>query len=139
MPPPFFSTELPVMVQHINYGGHLGNDAVLSLVHEARIRALASLGYSEQNIEGAGVLMTEAYVRYLSEAYLGESLRFEVGVALSGHCQCTFCFSISASGRKVAEATTRLAFYDGGRRRVTKTPAGFRACVASLAEKPALA
>ena len=39
-----FSTELEVQVGHINYGGHLGNDSMLSLVHEARVRYLRHLG-----------------------------------------------------------------------------------------------
>ena len=35
-----FSTEIPIRISDINYGGHLGNDAVLSIVHEARIQFL---------------------------------------------------------------------------------------------------
>ena len=35
-----FSTELPVRISDINYGGHLGNDAVLALAQEARVRFL---------------------------------------------------------------------------------------------------
>ena len=49
LPPRFaFTTEIPVYVGHINYGGHLDNAAMLSLVSEARIRFLASLGYTER-------------------------------------------------------------------------------------------
>jgi len=33
-----FTTEIPLRVSDINYGGHLGNDAVLSLAQEARMR-----------------------------------------------------------------------------------------------------
>ena len=35
-----FATELEVRVGDVNYGGHLGNDALLGLLHEARIRFL---------------------------------------------------------------------------------------------------
>ena len=33
-----FHTEVAVRIGDINYGGHLGNDAVLSLAHEARLQ-----------------------------------------------------------------------------------------------------
>jgi acyl-CoA thioester hydrolase len=31
-----FRTELSVWITDVNYAGHLANDAVLSLIHEAR-------------------------------------------------------------------------------------------------------
>ncbi|NDG84238.1 MAG: thioesterase, partial [Proteobacteria bacterium] len=47
-----FSTELSLRITDINYGGHLGNDAVLGLVHEARVRFLKHHGFSETEIGG---------------------------------------------------------------------------------------
>ena len=32
-----FSTEIKLRISDINYGGHMGNDAVLTIVHEARL------------------------------------------------------------------------------------------------------
>ena len=37
-----FSCEMVVRTTDLNYGGHLGNDRLLSLVHEARVAFLAS-------------------------------------------------------------------------------------------------
>ena len=31
-----FSTNIAVRITDINYGGHVGNDSFLSLIHEAR-------------------------------------------------------------------------------------------------------
>ena len=39
-----FSTEIALRIGDINYGGHLGNDAVLALVHEARVQLFVSQG-----------------------------------------------------------------------------------------------
>ena len=39
-----FTAELCVRVDDINYGGHLSNDAVLRLAHEARLLWLDSFG-----------------------------------------------------------------------------------------------
>ena len=35
-----FRTEIPVRITDLNYGGHLGNDALLGLLHEARVHFL---------------------------------------------------------------------------------------------------
>ena len=58
MPEQFpFSTQLPVRITDINYGGHGGNDAILGMIHERRMQYLRSLGYSEMEFEGVGMIM----------------------------------------------------------------------------------
>ncbi|MBN3859337.1 esterase [Neisseriaceae bacterium PsAf] len=69
-----FRTQIPVMIGDINYGNHLSNDAVLRLAHEARIRFLKSLNYNEGNIEGYGLILADAEIRYVSQAFHGELL-----------------------------------------------------------------
>lgn len=59
-----FTTDLNVRIGDINYGGHLGNDAMLSLIHEARVQFLKRLRYAEHNIEGVGIIMADAVVVY---------------------------------------------------------------------------
>ncbi len=63
-----FSTEIPIRISDINYGGHLSNDAVLSMIHEARIRFLNHYHYSELDVEGLGIIMTDSAVIYKSDA-----------------------------------------------------------------------
>ena len=59
-----YETEIPIRISDVNYGGHLGNDAVLSLAHEARVRFLALRGFSEKDVEGVGIMMVDAAVVY---------------------------------------------------------------------------
>ena len=33
-----FRTNIPIRIQDLNYGNHVGNDAILSIMHEARLR-----------------------------------------------------------------------------------------------------
>ena len=47
-----FKTEISIRITDINYGGHLGNDSLLSIIHEARVRFLKHLDYSESDVEG---------------------------------------------------------------------------------------
>ena len=58
LPPAFyFSTDIMVRITDINYGGHVGNDTILSLIHEARMQFLNSLSYTEMNCGEIALIM----------------------------------------------------------------------------------
>ena len=69
-----FTTEIPVRISDINYGGHVGNDTVLTLVHEARVRFLNKAGYGELAIEGFGIIISDAAIEYKSELFYGDTV-----------------------------------------------------------------
>ena len=123
-----FMTELSVRISDINYGGHLGNDAVLSLLHEARVRFLASHGYTEKDIEGAGIIMVDAIVVYRSESFHGDRLRIQVAVVDLRTTSCDFMYLVTQAetGKEVARAKTGIAFFDYERRKIVEMPAAFR-------------
>ena len=81
---PFFSMDLPVTMAQINYGGHLGHDSVLTLMHEARVLFLKTKGLTEMNIDSdpgaapTGLILSELQVQYLTESFHGDILRAEV-------------------------------------------------------------
>jgi acyl-CoA thioesterase FadM len=122
-----FSTELPVRITDINYGGHLGNDAVLALAQEARVRFLLSHGYSEMNVEGAGIIMVDAVVVYRSEAFYGDVLVVDIGLADPQPlgCDVLYRFTNKATGKEVARVKTGIAFFDYARRRPVEMPEEF--------------
>lgn len=123
-----FVTEMTVRVSDINYGGHLGNDTVLSLVHEARVRYLQQHGYSETDIEGSGIIMTDATVVYRSEGFRGDVIVLEVAARKFSGARCEFVYRLSnkATGREIARATTGIATYDYHERRGIPMPEAFR-------------
>lgn len=75
-----FSTHLPVRISDINYGNHLGNDALVSLLHEARVQWLASGNYTELNIEGIGLIQGDLAVEYKNESYYGDTLLISLAI-----------------------------------------------------------
>jgi acyl-CoA thioester hydrolase len=130
MPDQFpFSTEIPVRIGDINYGGHLGNDAVLAIAHEARLRFLRSMGYSEQDAAGAGLIMLDAVVVYRSEAFYGDVLHVDVALSdpQTTGCDILYLMSNHATGKEVARVKTGMAFFDYTRHRVVPMPEAFRA------------
>ena len=73
-----FSTLFAVRITDLNYGAHVGNDTVLSFIHEARVRYLQSLGYSELNLEGVGLIMADAALVFKNEIYYGDELLISI-------------------------------------------------------------
>jgi len=123
-----FTTEVALRVSDINYGGHLGNDAVLSLAQEARIRFLHAHGWSERDVAGVGIIMTDAVVVYRSEAFYGDILAIDVAVADVQQLGCDFLFRMvnKASGKEVARVKTGVAFFDYVHRKPVPVPNAFR-------------
>ncbi len=123
-----FTTEIPLRVSDINYGGHLGNDAVLTLAQEARARFLASHGWSEKDVAGRGIIMTDAAVVYRSEAFYGNVLTIDVTVADLSEIGCDFLFRMTnkASGKEVARVKTGIVFFDYATRKPQPVPEEFR-------------
>ncbi len=128
-----FAIEIDVRVTDVNYGGHLGNDALLSLVHEARVRFLREHGLCEGNVDGTLLIMTDAVVVYRAEAFAGDRLHFEVGAGDATRVSCDFFYRCTrvADGKLVAEAKTGVAFLDPATRRVVALPPSMLALAAA--------
>src|ERR1700749_2078266 len=73
-----FTTEIPVRITDLNYGGHVGNDSILSIIHEIRVQFLRSHGYTELNLNGTGLIMADGTIEFPSELFYGDVLRASV-------------------------------------------------------------
>ena len=76
-----FTTEIPVRITDLNYGGHVGNDSMLSLIHEARVRFLKHHGYDELNMAGVGLIMAEVTIEFKNELFYADKLRASVAAS----------------------------------------------------------
>jgi 4-hydroxybenzoyl-CoA thioesterase len=123
-----FSTDIVLYVGHMNYGGHLDNALLLSLVSEARARFFRSLGYSELDVEGLGIIIADAALQYLSEAFHGEVMEVRMTAAdfTSRGCDLLWCMSEKSSRREVARGKTGIVFFDYRLRQVARVPDAFR-------------
>lgn len=128
-----FSTELRVRIGDINYGGHLGNDTVLSMAQEARVRLLKRYGFTEGDIEGLGLIMMDAAVVYRTEAFHGDLLVIELAVEDIHKHGCDFLYRITnkETGREIARVKTGIVFFDYVNRKISKTPERFASIFAS--------
>ena len=133
-----FTTEIPIRIGDLNYGGHLGNDAVLSLAHEARVRFLAAHGWTELDLAGVGILMIDAAVQYRAEGFYGMTLRVDVAAAdaRTRDCDLVYRLADAATGREIARVKTGLVFTDRKTGRLVRMPDAVRAVLAAVADPP---
>ena len=122
-----FSTDVRVRISDINYGNHLGNDAFLSLVHEARLQFLQSRGFSELDIDGCGLILTDAVIVYKSQGFHGDLLTILAAVGDFTKYGCDFFYKVirKNGGKEVARAKTGIVFFDYNRQKVAPVPAAF--------------
>lgn len=122
-----FSTEIVLYLSHMNYGGHLDNALLLTIVSEARARFFRSLGYTELDVEGVGIVVADAAVQYKSEAFHGETMvvHMSAGDFSTKGCDLLWRMNEKTSGREVARGKTGIVFFDYAMRKVAEVPGNF--------------
>jgi acyl-CoA thioesterase FadM len=122
-----FTTEILVRITDINYGGHLGNDSILSIVQEARVQFLQEYNYSEKDVEGFGIIMTDCAIIYKSESFYGDVLQIKIGVKDFFKYGCDIYYQIinKKTGKDVAIVKTGIMFFDYEKRKRARVPEKF--------------
>jgi acyl-CoA thioester hydrolase len=75
---PLFTTTILVRISDVNYADHVGNDAILSIIHEARMQLLHRSGYTELNAGGNAMIMADVMIAYKAEAFYGDALTVKI-------------------------------------------------------------
>lgn len=122
-----FSTDIAVSISDINYGGHLGHDSLISLMHEARVRFLKSRGFSETDIGGFGLIITDLAVIYKAEAFYGEILTIEIGIQDVTKYGWDLVYRVinKKIDKEVARAKTGVVIFDYKQKKVVVIPERF--------------
>lgn len=122
-----FSTALEIQQQQINAAGHLDNVQLVALLSEARQKFFLSLGYTDIHIEGLGTVVTDTVVQYLSEAFEGETLVFDVATDDFNKYGGDLLMRVRdrATGREVARCKIGFVFFDYAARKVARIPEPF--------------
>ncbi len=121
-----FITQLPIRITDINYGGHLGNDAVVSILQEARMRYLATFGATELKALGTALIMADAAIVYKGEGFYGDQLTVEVTADEFSTVGFDLFYRVSTfrGGQLtlIAEAKTGMVCFDYEARKVARLP-----------------
>ncbi|MFT6829098.1 MAG: acyl-CoA thioester hydrolase [Roseivirga sp.] len=121
-----FETSIQLRISDINYGGHLGNDSVLSIIHEARFRFFNSFGYKDElSIEGFGTIQADVAIAYKGEAFHGETIKVQIAVDEISRKSFDLIYLLSTPQKEIARAKTGIAMFDYAANKVVSLPEVF--------------
>jgi acyl-CoA thioester hydrolase len=121
-----FSTTIPVRVTDLNYAGHVGNDSILSMIHEARVQFFNHFGYGELDFAGIGTIMSDVAIEYKNEVFYGDEII--VSVAFGDITKVAFDVLYKLEKRStgqlitVAYAKTWIACYNFKTKKLSAIP-----------------
>lgn len=104
------TVEIPVRITDLNYGAHLGNDALLSILHEARVQFLRHLGHAEYDpATGLGHIMADVAIEYKGEGFYGDVLHIQMAATDLNKYGFDLVYWVkNQEGREIARAKTGM-------------------------------
>lgn len=120
-----YSGTYKVRVGDINYGGHMGNDKALLLFHDARLNFLSQHGFSEKDIGGPGLIMSEAHVYFRKEVFREDELKVYIEIKNLKELSFEMHYSVVRDEVEVMKGSTKMVSFDYEKRRVVKVPDSF--------------
>lgn len=129
-----FEAIIPVRITDLNYGAHLGNDALLTILHEARLQLLNHFGYTEMEIGGTSLIMADVVINYKAESFYGDILTIKMafddinkyGFDVSYHV-------LNQNGKEVARAKTGMLCFNNKARKLMSLPGEVKAKIETKA------
>ena len=119
-----FQTIIPIRITDVNYGGHVGNDTVLTLLHEARMQFLKHHGFSEMDFGGVGLIMSDVIIEFKKEIFYGEEIKMFVSASNFSKIGFDVFYMVVKSQQEivVAKAKTGMVCYDYKLRKIVSIP-----------------
>ena len=117
-----FSTTIPVRITDLNYGNHLANDKLLSILHEARVLFLANFGHTELDCAGKGLIMGDVAIEYKNEAFYGDNLTIQIVAGDFTRVGFDLYYLVQTETKLIAKAKTGMVTFDYNKRAVVEVP-----------------
>lgn len=117
---------IPIRIADINYGNHVGNDAFVSIIHEARIQWLKQYGYTELRIEGIGLIMSDLALEFKNESFYGDVVEVKLGAGEISRVGFELYYQLFAKRNTetilLANAKTGMVCFDYDANKVVSIP-----------------
>jgi len=121
-----FTAFIPVRITDLNYGGHVGNDTVLSIIHEARMQFLQHYGYTEMNFSGTGMIMSDVGIEFKNELFYSDKVKVSVAMTEISKVSFAFYYKLEkeTAGRLIVAAVARtgMVCYDYEAKKIAPVP-----------------
>ncbi|HEY4538519.1 MAG TPA: thioesterase family protein [Faecalibacter sp.] len=117
-----FKTTIPVRITDLNYGNHLANDKVLSIIHEARVQFLNHFGWNEMNLGGVGIIMADVAIEYKNQAYYNDQLEISIAVGDFTRVSFDIFYQMTCGEKLIAKVKTGIVTFDYEKNKVVEVP-----------------
>lgn len=118
-----FTATIPVRITDLNYGNHVGNDAVLSIIHEARMQFLSHHGFAELDCAGVGLIMSDVGIEFKKEIFYGDILSVNIAAVNFTSVGFDLYYQILNKEKAVtALAKTGMVCYDYDKKKIAAVP-----------------
>ncbi len=121
-----FETIIPIRITDLNYGKHVGNDTILSILHEARVQYLHHYNFGELNFGGVGLIMSDAAIEFKSEIFYGEKIIASVTASEFSKFSFEVYYKLEKENNNkrnpVAIAKTGMVCYDYSAKKIVEVP-----------------
>lgn len=125
-----FTVSIPVRITDINYGNHVGNNAIVEIIHEARVQFMQKHGFTELNVAGTALIMSELLVEYKNESFYGDVLEVEIFIGEITRVSFELFYQISTKRKEkkiiIVLAKTGMVSYNYETKKVTAVPEELR-------------
>ncbi|HMJ46277.1 MAG TPA: thioesterase family protein [Ferruginibacter sp.] len=128
IPEQFMGTfHIPVRIADINYGNHVGNDAFVGIIHEARMQWLKQYDYTELSIGGIGLIMSGLAIEFKNESFYGDVVEVRISAGDLSAVGFDLFYLLSAKRNEetilLAKAKTGMVCYDYAAKKIVPVPA----------------
>ncbi len=124
--PNIASIHIRVRISDINYGNHVGNDAFVSIIHEARLQWLQQYNFTELDIAGTGLIMSDLAIEFKNEAFYGENILIGISAGEVSRVSFDLYYQLTTERNNkiilLAKAKTGMVCYDYQNKKVTSVP-----------------
>jgi acyl-CoA thioesterase FadM len=121
-----FTTTIPIRITDLNYGNHVGNDSILSIIHEARVQFLKYFDLEELKFDGVELIMSDVAIEFKNELFYGDVLLVSVTASEFSKVAFDIFYRLEKEkdGKKipVAFAKTGMVCFDYENRKITAVP-----------------
>ncbi len=120
------SIFIPIRITDINYGNHVGNHAIVEIIHEARVQFLQEKNFTELEVAGTSLIMSEILVEYKNESFYKDTLRVDLYCGEISKVSFELFYKISTKRNQeeilIALAKTGMVCYDYQLKKVAPIP-----------------
>ncbi|MGZ3853097.1 MAG: acyl-CoA thioesterase [Flavisolibacter sp.] len=121
-----FSANIPIRITDLNYGGHVGNDTILTLIHEARVQFLKHFEYDELNLGGASLIMSDVAIEFKAELFYGDLVTAHVAADNFSRAGFDLFYKLMRNDSIVAIAKTGMVCYNYDSKKVMAVPSAVK-------------